>query len=156
MIFAYDLLLAVYSILSLDYGNNARQKANLGEFEGIGIKPEIRTVDVDGIRVEKLFVGSVIPQGPAYKAGIQAGDVIELIDGQEILPYNPLAKAEKILKEYQLKPDRSKLKEVQAQIDKEYERIEKGLPILEAERKISYKSKDPIKIKTNINIYTLF
>ncbi|MBQ7256195.1 MAG: PDZ domain-containing protein [Abditibacteriota bacterium] len=131
------------------------EKANLGEFEGIGIKPEIRTVDVDGIRVEKLFVGSVIPQGPAYKAGIQAGDVIELIDGQEILPYNPLAKAEKILKEYQLKPDRSKLKEVQAQIDKEYERIEKGLPILEAERKISYKSKDPIKIKTNINIYTL-
>ena len=32
MIFAYDLLLAVYSILSLDFGNNARQKANLGDF----------------------------------------------------------------------------------------------------------------------------
>ena len=32
MIFAYDLLLAVYSILSLDYGNDARQKANLGDF----------------------------------------------------------------------------------------------------------------------------
>ena len=30
--FAYDLLLAVYSILSLDYGNDARQKANLSDF----------------------------------------------------------------------------------------------------------------------------
>ena len=28
MIFAYDLLIAVYSILSLDYGNDVRQEAN--------------------------------------------------------------------------------------------------------------------------------
>ena len=131
------------------------EKASYGEFEGIGIKPDIKSIDVNGIKVEKLFVGSVIPEGPAYKAGIKAGDLIERVDGQEILPYNPLSRAEKILKDYQLKPDKSKLKEVEALLNKENERIEKGIPILEAERKISYNSDNPIKIKTDKNTYTL-
>ena len=131
------------------------EKADKGEFEGIGIRTDIRPVDVNGIKEEKLFVASVIPQSPAYKAGFLAGDMIITIDGKEILPYKPLARAEKILNEFQLKPDKSKINEVQKKIEDEYLRIEKGISVLEAEKLVSFKSDKPFNIKTDRGSYTV-
>ncbi len=108
--------------------------ANKGIFEGIGVRPVIKPVEVDGIKEEQLFVGSVIPGSNAMKAGLAGGDVIIKVDGKSILPYNPLARAEKALNDYRMKPDASKQKELQKYLEAENDRIDKGIQILEAEK----------------------
>ncbi|MBQ0105116.1 MAG: PDZ domain-containing protein [Armatimonadetes bacterium] len=130
-------------------------RADKGEFEGIGIRTDVIPVDVNGIEEEKMFVASVIPQSPAYKAGLLAGDMIISIDGKEILPYNPLSRAEKILNEFQLKPDKSKINEVQKKIEDEYSRIEKGISVYDAEKLVSFNADKPLKIKTDRSSYTV-
>lgn len=126
-----------------------------GKFEGIGIRTFIKPVNVNGIQEEKLFVASVIPDSPAYKAGIRNGEMIESLNGMEILPYNPLSRAEKLLKDYELHPDRSKIKELQNKIDAETKRIDDGISILDAEKKLSYISDMNIRFKTNRRGYNL-
>ncbi len=57
---------------------NKESKDNLkGQFEGVGIQL--------GYRDNKLSVISPLPNTPAYRAGIKAGDVIAAIDGQDSL-----------------------------------------------------------------------
>ncbi len=55
---------------------NKESKDNLrGQFEGVGIQL--------GYRNNKLSVISPLPNTPAYRAGVKAGDIIVAIDGQD-------------------------------------------------------------------------
>lgn len=131
------------------------ENAANGVFEGVGIRCSVRPVNVNGIMEEKLFVASVIPLSPADRSGISNGEMIVSVNNKEVLPYNPLARAEKILKEFQLKPDRSRIKELQAKIDEESKRAEKGIPILEAEKLLSYSAKKNVIFRTDKRGYNL-
>lgn len=131
------------------------KNATEGKFEGVGIRTSIVKEKVNNIDEEQLYVANVIYNSPAFKAGIKSGDKIILVNDKEILPYNPFGRVEKILQDFQLKPNKSKIKEVQKQIDAEYNRIENNLTILEAEKLISYKNDKDIKIKTSRGNYNL-
>jgi len=123
--------------------------AEKGIFDGTGIRPLIKRVDVDGIEEEKLYVGAVIPNTPADLIGLKAGDLIESVNEKNILPYNPFARIEASIKEFSKKPDDSKIKEMQKFIDEEYAKIDKGIPILEAEKLILSNEKEPVKLRVN-------
>lgn len=131
------------------------KNATEGKFEGVGIRTSIKKEKINGLDEEQLYVANVIYNSPAFKAGIKSGDKILLVNDKEILPYNPFGRVEKILSDFQLKPNKSKIKDVQKEIDAEYDRIEKNLTILEAEKLISYKNDKNIKIKTNNGTYDL-
>jgi carboxyl-terminal processing protease len=73
--------------------------ASLGKFHGIGAVIIVKRVKQNEITEEQLHVISTIPDSPARKAGILPGDVISEIDGKAVLPYNPLQRAEKLIKD---------------------------------------------------------
>lgn len=125
--------------------------AQKGIFEGIGIKTNIKKVNKQGISEEILVVGSVIPQTPASKSGLMAGDIIISIDGKEILPYDPYGRIENRIEAYRKKPDETKQKIIQKFVDNENKRIENGIPILEAEKKLSVNGDQVLKLSINRN-----
>jgi carboxyl-terminal processing protease len=73
--------------------------AGQGKFHGIGAVVIVKRVTHDEITEEQLHVISTLPDSPARKAGILPGDVISEVDGKAVLPYNPLQRAEKLIKD---------------------------------------------------------
>lgn len=76
------------------------QRMRLGQFEGVGVQMELifteppqkdslpggqpidpRAALLAGIRIPKLTVVTVVPGGPADKAGVRIGDYVEYVDG---------------------------------------------------------------------------
>jgi carboxyl-terminal processing protease len=134
------------------------QDASDGKFYGIGAVIKVAQNKQDGIIEEKLAVVSTLPGSPARKAELVTGDIITEIDGNSILPYDPLQRVEKLVKDARNGAvDREKLTKI---LEAESERIKNGVTFQKALDMLSGKdtkemtltvvranTKNPLKIK---------
>lgn len=60
-----------------------------GRFSGIGATLRVVKEKRDGVDQRRVAVVAPVPGGPADKAGLRAGDVIEELDGKWIIAYDP-------------------------------------------------------------------
>lgn len=81
----------------------AFERAQSGEFEGIGVSlamelPKVVSLgprDV-AMKVPKVVVSEVVPDGPAGRAGVQVGDVVYMVDGHWVVSSEDIAAFRKI------------------------------------------------------------
>ena len=138
------------------------QEARAGRFHGIGAVIAVRQTKEGGVVEERLVVVSALPDSPARKAGLLAGDVITELDGKTILPYDPLQRVEKLIK-----ASRNGLIEREKKLPKlleiENQRIKNGIGFQKAADMLASKSskdftltiarrgvKSPLKVKVGV------
>lgn len=73
------------------------QNAREGNYEGIGVDlvyvlPPKKEGPDQGARIPKLVVAAVVPNGPAAKAGVLPGDVVDTVDGKWVVNLDLLDK----------------------------------------------------------------
>ncbi len=97
----------------------AHQAMRSGEFEGIGAQLELVYTEprkkeeripgqplapeealVSGIRIPKLTVVSIVPGGPADKAGVQVGDYVEYVDDHWVPNAETIASFRKLQQDF--------------------------------------------------------
>lgn len=128
-------------------------EAREGKFYGIGavvaIKQTIRpNADKDKtketISEERLIVATVLPGGPADRAGLKTGDEIVAINGKDVLPFDPYQHFSDTIKQENVRNmERPQLLKM---IDTEQKRIEDGVAIIDAERMLMTDDKNPIEL----------
>ncbi len=103
-----------------------------GKYHGIGAVLGIQSVKSSEFEFseERLVVISTLPGSPAASAGLKTGDTIVAIDGDAVLPYDPLQRALAIIKEG--KGDMTDI-EWREMLEKEQKRVEDGIPIVKAD-----------------------
>ncbi len=109
----------------------AISEAREGKFHGIGAALGIKRITTNKITDEHLVIISPIANGPAAAAKLQPGDIINSIDGKNVLSFDPFQKANKIIKDSRiLKTPRSQLRKT---LESEQKRIDGGISIVTAE-----------------------
>ncbi len=101
------------------------EAAGHGKFNGIGAALWVSRAKVSGANEEQVVVETTLPGSPARKAGLLTGDVITTVDGKNVLPYNPFARVENMIKATkngQLTQDK-----LQKMLESENERIKNGI-----------------------------
>lgn len=93
---------------------------------------------------EHLMVATVLPGGPAAKAGLKPGDEITAIDGKDVLPFNPYARVNDMLSDDKTRNmDKGQIKKI---IESEQKRIDGGIGVIEAETLLMSEGKKPIEL----------
>lgn len=127
------------------------EDAKQGRFHGIGailaidqIKKPNKQKPNEPLTEEHLMVVSVLPGSPAVKANLQPGVEITAIDGKAVLPFDPYARATKLLSKDRIKKmPRTELRKL---IESEQKRIDNGIGIIEAENMLMSEDKNPIEL----------
>lgn len=128
-------------------------EAREGKFYGIGavlaIKQTIRpNTDKDKtkqtITEEHLIVATVLPGGPADRAGLKPGDEIVAINGKDVLPFDPYQHFSDTIKQEKIRNmERPQIRKI---IDIEQKRIDDGIAIIDAEKMLMTDDKEPIDL----------
>lgn len=122
-----------------------------GKFQGIGAilvikqtwKPN-KEKPKEPLDEEHLVVATVLPNGPAAKAGLKAGDEIIAIDGKSVLPYDPYQHVNELLTQPKYKNmERGPLRKF---LEAEQKRIDEGIPVTQAEQQLGNDSKKPFEL----------
>ena len=125
--------------------------ADEGKFHGIGAILAVRQTFRDNkdkpkerISTEHLVVVSLLPDGPAARAGLKPGDEILAIDGKDVLPFNPYQRVNDMINDSKFrKMERSQQRKT---LEAEQKRIDDGIAVLEAEHLLMSEGKKPIEL----------
>ncbi len=128
-------------------------EAREGKFYGIGAVTAIRQTirpntdkdkTKDTVSEEHLIVATVLPGGPADRAGLKPGDEIVAINGKDVLPFDPYQHFSDTIKQENVRNmERPQLLKM---IDTEQKRIDDGIAIIDAEKMLMSDDKKPVEL----------
>lgn len=104
---------------------NLAEEAREGRFYGIGAVISVKQEKQGDITEERLVVTGTLPGSPAEKAGLLGGDVITQLNGNTVLPYEPLQRVEELVKS--LRNGKITDQEFRKQLEAENERLKGGV-----------------------------
>lgn len=140
----YDMLKAMLGSLNDPNSRFVSLKEKLviddslnGKFHGIGAITSIKSISFGGVKEEHLIIDTVLPGGASEQAGLFSGDDIVEIDGKSVLPYDPYSRANKMVSSYKDDGTITNRNAIKKKLETEQSRIDKGMPIVEAESILS-------------------
>jgi len=118
-----------------------------GLFHGIGSITTVKRIKSAQLDEEHLVILTNLPNSPAQMAGLEPGDDVISIDGRSVLPFNPYARASSMVdKARKEKSDRVVLRK---ELETEQDRIDRGIPIIEAQGLLSGYDEKNLEITVN-------
>lgn len=138
-----------------------------GKFHGIGAVLGVKRIKSEEFNEEHLIVINTLATSPAEKAGLKSGDDITAVNGKVVLPFDPMQRAEKLIKDARKSPAEQR-KQYQTKLEAEQKRLASGMMIADAETLLTGEDKkeveltvvrqgvkEPVKIKVQPHAFTV-